>query len=168
MRPAWSIVTLILAGCATSADPAKGGFISGAAGLLSGSYDQRVAGQSNELARMRAQQAAAEAEARGADAALQQRQQSVASMRASVAKLDRSLQAARAKVDRQRAGNAALSATDVQLTRELETAQARLARLRTQLGSTRSSEDYEAVRREYESLEAAIQALNQQIEGGQR
>ena len=90
-------------------------------------------------------------------------------MRASVAK-PRPLPAGRAgeRGHRQRAGNVALSATDVQLTRELETAQARLARLRTQLGSTRSSEDYEAVRREYESLEAAIQALNQQIEGGQR
>lgn len=159
---------LLLAGCATSPDPAKGGFISGVSGLLSGSYDQRVAEQSNELYRMRAQQAAAEAEAHSANAALAQRQQSVEAMRASVSRLDRSLKAAQAKVARQRTGNAALSAKDLELTRELESAQARLARLRAQLASARPTEDYEAVRQEYESLQAAIQALNQQLEGDRR
>src|SRR5580704_1138716 len=82
---------LLLAGCATSPDPAKGGFISGLNGLVSGGYDRRVAVQSGELDQMRAQQAAAEAESQQANATLAQRQQSVASMRVSVVNMDRSV-----------------------------------------------------------------------------
>jgi chromosome segregation ATPase len=159
---------LLVAGCATSPDPAKGGFFSGVSGLLSGGYDQRVAQQAKDLDRMRAQQAAAEAATRRGNATLTQQEQSIAKMRASVSDLDRSLKIVQTKIAQERADSSALSAKDRQLTRELESAKATLAGLRTQLAAGNTAGDYEAVRQEYQSLQAAIQALNEQLEGDQR
>ena len=79
---------LFLAGCATSADPTQGGFISGVNGLMSGGYDQRVAAQSYELDRMRAQQDAAERQASQARVTLSNRQQSLSNLRNDVARLE--------------------------------------------------------------------------------
>jgi chromosome segregation ATPase len=156
---------LLLAGCATSPDPAKGGFISGLNGLVSGGYDRRVAVQSGELDQMRAQQAAAEAESQQANATLAQRQQSVASMRVSVVNMDRSVRSIQAKLAQQRAGNSTLSSNDVQLTHELEDAERRLATLRSQVANGATPSDYEATQREYQSLQAAIAALHEQLDG---
>jgi chromosome segregation ATPase len=156
---------LVLAGCATSPDPARGGFVSGVSGLLSGGYDRRIAEQSSDLDRMRAQQAAAEAEAGRANATLAQRQQSVTVMRASVANLDRSVRSMQSKLSQERAANGTLSARDAQLTRELENAQSRLATLRGQLGTAATPADYDATQREYQSLQAAIAAIHEQLEG---
>jgi chromosome segregation ATPase len=156
---------LWLAGCATSPDPSKGGFISGMNGLLSGGYNRRVNDQSSDLDRMRAQQADAEAEAGRANVTLGQRQQSVAAMRVSVANMDRSVKSMRAKLAQERSVNSTLSAHHVKLTHELEDAQERLAKLRSQLGSGATPADYDATQREYQSLQAAIDAMHEQLEG---
>jgi chromosome segregation ATPase len=156
---------LWLAGCATSPDPAKGGFISGVNGLLSGGYDRRIAEQSSDLDRMRAQQAAAEADAGQANALLARRQQSVAAMRVSVANMDRSVRSMQTRLTQERSVNSALSAHDVQLARELNDAEGRLARLHNQLGSADTPADYDAAQREYQSLQAAIAAMHEQLEG---
>jgi predicted nucleic acid-binding Zn-ribbon protein len=155
----------MLAGCAPSPDPAKGGFISGVNGLLSGGYDRRITEQSSDLDRMRAEQAESEAEASRANAALGHRQQTVAAMRVSVAKMDGSVRAMRARLAPERAGNSALSAHDVQLRHDLDDAQGRLAKLRSELGSAGTPADYDATQREYQSLQAAIDALHGQLEG---
>jgi chromosome segregation ATPase len=159
---------LLLAGCATSPDPAKGGFISGVSGLLSGGYERRIAEQSSELDQMHAQQAAAEAEAGQANAKLAERQQSVAAMRASVANLGRSVHVMQVRLAQQRATNSALSARDAELTRELQDAQARLAKLRVQLAHSTTPADYNATQQEYQSLQAAIAAVQEQLDGERR
>jgi len=159
------LMPLLLPGCAVSPDPAQGGFISGVNGLLSGGYDRRIAEKSSELNRMRVEQTTAEAEASNANAELAQREQSVAAMRASVSELDQSLKAIQVKMTRERATNVELSARDTQLARDLANAKARVASLRSQLAASGSPGDYEAVRREYQSLQEAIQALNDQLVG---
>jgi predicted nucleic acid-binding Zn-ribbon protein len=156
---------LLLAGCATSPDPAKGGFISGLNGLVSGGYNRRIAEQSSELDQMRAQQAAAEAESTRANAALGQRQQSVAAMRVSIGKLDGSVKSMQAKLAQQRASTKELSAHDAQLTQELEDAERRVAKLRSQVGGGGMPPDYDATQREYQSLQTAIAALHEQLDG---
>jgi len=159
---------LLLAGCATSPDPAHGGFISGVNGLLSGSYDQRIASQQQELDSMRAQQIAAQASADQSKATLAQHQQALAALRANVASLDRSVRDLQAKAARQRSQNVSLSDKDRQLARDLENAKTRLAKLQEQLQSSTSPDDYEAARKEYASLQAAIAALSEQLKGGQQ
>jgi chromosome segregation ATPase len=159
---------LLLAGCATSPDPAKGGFISGLNGLVSGGYNRRITEQSSDLDQMRAQQAAAEADSQRANGALAQRQQSVAAMRVSMANLDRSVRSIQAKLAQQHAGNRVLSAHDVQLTHDLEDAERRLAKLRREVGSGATPSDYDATQREYQSLQAAIAALHEQLDGEQQ
>ena len=158
------LALLLLAACATSPDPAQGGFISGVQGLVSGGYEQRIAAQSNELNLMRAQQAAAEANANQAQAALAERQESLASLRADVARLDRSLKNAQAKAAQQRAQNAALSDKDHQLMNDLQTAGARLASLQEQLRSGGATGNYDAARQEYLNLQMTIATLTQQLE----
>ena len=159
---------LFLAGCATSPDPAQGGFISGVNGLLSGGYDQRVAAQSYELDRMRAQQDAAQRQAGQARATLAQREQSLANLRNDVARLDRSLRDAQAKAARQRAQNVSLSDRDRQLMGDLDRAKARLASLQEQLRSSTAADDYEAARKEYQSLQTIFVVLNEQLTAEQR
>jgi chromosome segregation ATPase len=157
---------LLLAACATSPDPAKGGFISGVSGLVSGGYEQRVATQSVELERMRAQQIEAERQTNQTNLALADRQQSLANLRNDVASLDRSLRNAQAKAAQQRTANVALSERDRKLMSDLEKAKARLASLQKQLQSSTAADDLEATKREYLSLQAAIAALNEQLKGG--
>jgi chromosome segregation ATPase len=157
---------LLLGACATSPDPAKGGFISGVSGLMSGGYEQRVATQSVELERMRAQQIEAERQANQTNLALADRQQSLANLRNDVASLDRSLRNAQAKAAQQRTANVALSERDRKLMSDLEKAKSRLAILQRQLQSSTAADDLEATKREYLSLQAAIAALNEQLKGG--
>jgi chromosome segregation ATPase len=159
---------LLLAGCATSPDPAQGGFISGVNGLLSGGYKQRVAEQSTDLEQMRMQQAAAEAQSNQARAALSERERQVAKLRGDVSRLDRSLKDAQAKAARQRIQNVALSDRDRQLMSDLESDKARLAILQRQLSSNMAADDYDAARQEYLNLEASIEALIEQLKGDGR
>lgn len=159
---------LLLAGCATSPDPAQGGFISGVNGLLSGGYNQRVNQQSYELQQMRAQQQAAEASAYQAKNTLANREERVAMLRTDVARLDRSLKGAQQKASQLRQANAALSDHDRQLLSDLDAAKARLAALQQQLPANASNDEYNAAREEYQSLQAAIAALNEQLSGGRR
>jgi chromosome segregation ATPase len=159
---------LFLAGCATSPDPTQGGFISGVNGLMSGGYDQRVAAQSYELDRMRAQQDAAERQASQARATLTNRQQSLNALRNDVARLDRSLKDVQARAVQQRVQNVALSDRDSQLMGDLDRAQARLASLQEQLRGNTSADDYESARQEYLNLQTAIAALNEQLKGDRR
>jgi hypothetical protein len=169
MRSAIAVLMLlVLAGCATSPDPSKGGFISGVSGLMSGSYDQRVAEQSMELDRMRAQQVAAENQANLYRAALVGREQKLASLRSDVAGLDRSLKGLQAKAAQQRAGNVAFSDKDRQLMDDLAGANARLATLQEKLRSNTAADDYEATRQEYLGLRTAIVTLSKQLEEDQR
>lgn len=162
------LALLLLAGCATSSDPAKGGFISGVSGLLSGGYNQRLSDQSTDLRLMRGQQAAAEANANQTKAALVERERMVAALRNDVAKLDRSLKDAQARAAQQRAQNATLSDRDRQLMSDLEAARARLEVLKKQIPSSATADDYEAAKKEYFSLQAAIVALNEQLKGDRR
>jgi chromosome segregation ATPase len=156
---------LLLAACATSPDPTQGGFISGVNGLMSGGYNQRVAAQSVELDRMRAQQAAAEANAAQANATLTERQRALANLRSDVARLDRSLRDVQARAAQQRAQNVALSDRDRKLMSDLEGAKARMATLQEQLRSRTAGDDNDAVQQEYLSLQKAIGALNEQLKG---
>jgi chromosome segregation ATPase len=156
---------LLLAACATSSDPAQGGFISGVNGLLSGGYNQRIAAQQQELNSMRAQQMAAQASADQSRATLAQHQQALVNLRNNVARLDRSLRDIQGRVAQQRAQNVSLSDKDRQLASDLERAKARLAKLQEQLQSTTSDEEYEAARKEYLSLQTAIAALSEQLKG---
>jgi hypothetical protein len=50
MRGATVLVCVALAGCATSGDPAEGGFINGVAGLAGGGYEARIADREQALA----------------------------------------------------------------------------------------------------------------------
>ncbi len=159
---------LFLAGCATSADPTQGGFISGVNGLMSGGYDQRVAAQSYELDRMRAQQDAAERQASQARVTLSNRQQSLSNLRNDVARLDRSLKDVQARAAQQRVQNVALSDRDRQLMGDLDRAKARLASLQEQLRGNMAADDYESARQEYLNLQTAIAALNEQLKGDRR
>jgi chromosome segregation ATPase len=160
-------VLVLLAGCATSPDPAQGGFISGVNGLLSGGYDQRVRAQSAQLTQMQIQQAAAEDEARRTNLALADREHRLATLRTQVAALDRSLKASRAAAERQRARNNDLSVSDRNLTSELDAANARLRNLQDQLRSDTSGADYEHEKQQYLSLQATIEALSEQLHEAQ-
>jgi chromosome segregation ATPase len=159
---------LCLAGCALSPDPAQGELFSGIKGLASGGYQQRVDQQQAQLDEMRRQQAEAEAEAAQAEAALADRQRALQRLRDDVATLDLSLRDARAKAARLREGNSALSVADDRLNSDLEHSTLRLAELQEHLKSGRADADYEAERRQYQSLEAAIAAISKQLEGAQR
>ena len=143
-------------------DPAKGGFISGVSGLVGG-YEQRVATQSMDLERMRAQQAAAESQANQAKATLAEREQSLVRLRNDVAMLDLSLKNAQAKVVQQRTPNVALSDRDRKLMSDLQSAKARLASLQQKLRSSTAADDFEATKQEYLRLQAAIAALAEQL-----
>jgi chromosome segregation ATPase len=158
-----SAMLLLLAGCATSPDPAQGGFISGVNGLMSGGYDQRVAAQSMELDRMRAQQAAAQATANQAQVTLAARERSLDTLRGDVARLERSLRDAQAKAARQRAQNASLSDRDRQLMTDLDRSKARLAGLQEQLRANPTPQEYDAVQKEYLDLRTTVTALNQEL-----
>jgi chromosome segregation ATPase len=162
-----SLALLCVAGCATSPDPAQGGFISGLNGLMSGGYDRRVQEQSYNLQQMQIEQAKAEAESRQANATLSAHQQRVAELRGNIAKLDRSLAEARARIARAREANAVLSSQDQQLAAQLESDQSRLARLRERVSAATSAEEYETARKEYLDLRSAIAVLNEQLAGEQ-
>jgi chromosome segregation ATPase len=164
-RVATLLALLLLAACATSPDPAQGGFISGVAGLASGGYEQRVTTQSQELERMRAQQVEAERQAGQAKVALAERQQSLTRLRSDVAGLDLSLKNVQARAAQQRAQNAALSDRDRKLMSDLDRAKTRLGSLQQQLRSSTAADDLEATKQEYLSLQAAIAALNEQLKG---
>jgi hypothetical protein len=125
-----------LTGCATSADPHEGGFVSGVAGLAGGGYqrriDEREGVYQNELdagQRLKAQARALEQE-RG------QVRGDLARAQARLATQERRIAAERARLgaDRQRsaAGQAEL--------RRLDQAQARLASTKVQLRAVRPDE----------------------------
>jgi chromosome segregation ATPase len=160
-------VLLLVAGCATSSDPAQGGFISGVNGILTGSYDQRVNARSGELYRLKTQQVAAQDEARRAQSDVAGRERQVRELRDKVNRLDRSLKAAQAAAARQQSQNVSLSVKDRQLAAELESDRARLATLQAQLQSGAAGADYEAEQQQYLSLQAAIEALGEQLRGAQ-
>ena len=168
IRASWIRVASIgaavgLAGCATSADPSKGGFISGVQGLASGGYQRRVDEQSAELARMREQEAAAKAETDRTNAALADRQRSVDALRDEIAALDRNAAALRSKAHDLRLKSSSLNANDKRLIGNLDAATARLAQLRRRINSGGMEDNYEKTREEYLSLQQAIEVLGDQI-----
>jgi chromosome segregation ATPase len=168
MPSAVVFVMLLLAGCATSPDPAQGGFVSGVNGLMSGGYNQRVATQSVELDRMRAQQAAAQASASQAQATVAARERSLDTLRSDVARLDRSLRDAQMKAARINAQNVSLSGRDRQLMTDLERSKARLTTLQEQLRSNPTPQEYDAVQKEYLDLRTTVTALNEELKGDPR
>lgn len=159
---------LLLAACATSPNPAEGGFFSGVKGLVSGDYDRRVNEQSDELKQMQAQEAAAEAAASEANAALAERERSLEALRKEVAELDSSVKRARAEAAKRDSNNAALSAKNRQLMSDLETTQKRLTTLQDQLRSNTSAADYDAASKQYQDLKATLDALTDQLSGSER
>jgi len=162
------VATLLpLAACATSPDPAHGGFFSGVHGLISGGYSQRVADQADELQQMRMQQAAAEAQSSQTTAALAARERQLANLRNDVARLDLSVKEAQAKIDQQQMHTVALSDKNRRLMNDLEAAEGRVTSLQQQLSPNISSDEYEAARRKYLDLQAAIETLTDQIQGKQ-
>ncbi len=67
----------LIAGCATSTDPAEGGFFNGVAGIASGAYERQIAEQEQQVAdararndRLAAQQSALQAQIKAAEAEL--------------------------------------------------------------------------------------------------
>lgn len=78
LPPAAALASLaLIAGCATSTDPADGGFFNGVAGITSGAYERQIAEQEQQVAdararneRLAAQQSALQAQIRAAEAEL--------------------------------------------------------------------------------------------------
>jgi hypothetical protein len=65
MRCATVLVCVVLAGCATSDDPAEGGFFNGVAGLAGGGYEARIAEREQGLAAAQGRQQALAVELSG-------------------------------------------------------------------------------------------------------
>jgi len=130
----WFLMACIpvwLAGCATSADPHEGGFVSGVAGLAGGGYerriDQREGSYQNELdgqQRLKAQARALEQE-RG------QVRSDLARARERLASQERRIAQQRARLGAERTGAAQADL------RRLERAQAQVASTKAQLGTVR-------------------------------
>jgi chromosome segregation ATPase len=163
--PCAALLPLTLLGaCATTSDPSQGGFLSGVSGLSSGEYKRRVADRTAELERMRRDEADAVARARAANAAIETRERQIILLRADIAALDRLAEREGLAVQQTRAGNAALAAENRRLIGQLGTLRGRLSQLRARLQANADSEDYAAARREYQSVEAAMGVLGQQLE----
>lgn len=75
----------LLAGCATSDDPADGGFFSGVAGVAGGGFEGRVAEREAAVAAEQARQAALEAELAGLEREYRQLRLQLAQQRAALA-----------------------------------------------------------------------------------
>lgn len=158
---------LLASGCATTADPHEGGFISGVVGT-SGGYQKRVKAREAELARMRDEEAAALARARDANNAVASREHELTVLQADVAALDHIAQQEEQAVSNAQAGNSALAAQNRRTRTQLATARAQLAALRAQLQSAGGGADYEALRREYESVRTAMAVLGRQLLRGRK
>lgn len=125
-----------LAGCATSADPHEGGFVSGAVGLAGGGYQRRVderegvhQGELDAQQRLKAQARALEqerAQVRG----------DLARARARLASQERRIAEERARLSAERQSPAATQAS----LRRLDQAQARVASTKGQLRGVRPDE----------------------------
>jgi len=164
---AWALSgALLLQGCATSPDPAEGGFISGVSGLSSGAYKQRVQDRSAELERLRREQSEAEASAAAATATLSRRRAEVQTLKTEIARLDQAIAADQARAASRRAGNAEIAARNRMLQDDLGKARSQLGTLQARLGSGISDAEYAAVQRQYLSLQSAIEAMQKQLYGG--
>jgi len=145
---------LLLAGCARVSD------------LFGGGQAQRPPDRPATAARPRPPSTAAAKPAPDkATAAATERQKAVAAMRARIADLDRSLQAIQAQMTRARAGKAETSAHDAHLWQVLESTKAWLGNLQGELAGDVTPAGYETAQRDYQSLQDAIQALHEQVEG---
>jgi chromosome segregation ATPase len=155
---------VLLAGCAASPDPAKGGFFDGVYNLTTGGYERRIDEQTSDLQSVRERRNAAEAEAAETKAALAERERLIAKLREDVAELDRTLKHVEAKAAQKRKNSAVLTQQERELMRDLDSSKARLTSLEKQLAASKAAQaDYYAVKEEYESLEAAIAVLTQQL-----
>ena len=133
----WFLMACIpvgLNGCATSADPHEGGFVSGVAGLAGGGYerriDQRQGSYQNELdaqQRLKVQARALEQE-RG------QVRSDLARARERLASQERRIAQQRARLGAERSGTAQADL------RRLDQAQAQVASTKAQLGTVRLDE----------------------------
>jgi outer membrane murein-binding lipoprotein Lpp len=82
MWRAASALTVLLAGCAGSGDPAEGGFVSGVAGLAGGGYEARIDERETAVATSEARQAELAAELAGLEAEHRALQDRIARQRA--------------------------------------------------------------------------------------
>jgi len=134
----WLLVAGIgsgLAGCATSADPHEGGFVSGVVGLAGGGYQRRVdERQTAHQGELDAQQRL-KAQARALEEERAQVRGDLARARSRLAAQERRIAAERARVKAQGQG----SATQASLAK-LDQAQARVAVAKGQLQGVRPEE----------------------------
>jgi chromosome segregation ATPase len=146
-----SAAVLLAAGltaCATSDDPAEGGFISGVTGLAGGGYDRRIEEREDAYKEQLDAQAALQAEARRLE---QERAEVRAQLRGAESRL--AAQARRIAAERRRIAGSGGAGTAVRL-RQLDQAQARVdatrATVRTASSSDRSMPDMKATTRAIE------------------
>jgi chromosome segregation ATPase len=97
---------------------------------------------------------------------LAQRQGEVQALKAEIARLDRTLAQDQARVAQRSTGNAELAAHDRQLQGKLAAARSDLGKLQDRLSAGVSPSEYVAVRHRYQSLQAAIAALQKELYGG--
>jgi hypothetical protein len=133
----WACLSVWLAGCATSADPHEGGFVSGVVGLAGGGYQQRVneregvhQGELNAQQRLKAQARALEQERAQVRGDLARAQTRLASQERRIAK-------ERARLATAHQGSAETQAS----LRRLDQAQAQVASTKGALRSVRTDEE---------------------------
>jgi|GEM_PF-2180355 len=132
----WACLAIWIGGCATSADPHEGGFVSGVAGLAGGGYQRRIDERENTHQGELDAQARLKAQARTLEQERAQVQGDLARARTRLASQERRIAAERARIKAQGQNP---SATQASL-RRLDLAQAKLASTKGELGSVRPNE----------------------------
>lgn len=130
---------VVVAACATTDDPSRGGFVSGVQGLSSGAYEERIREREANLERMRALQQDLEQESSELEALKRQRQQQLADERRKLEALDRDTRALEQRLVDLEAEQGASDRRLPELQRRLQDLQARLAQQQRAVDSLEGS-----------------------------
>ncbi len=123
-----------LAGCATSADPHEGGFVSGVAGLAGGGYERRIEQRQGSYQHEVDAQQRLRVQARALEQERGQVRSDLARARERLASQERRIAQQRARLGAERSGAAQADL------RRLDRAQAQVASTKAQLGTVRLDE----------------------------
>lgn len=146
--------SLWVGGCATSADPHEGGFVSGVVGLAGGGYQQRVDDREGVRQGELDAQQRLKAQARALEQERAQVKGDLASARSRLASQERKIAAERARLtaERQR------STADQARLRRLDQAEARLVSTKGQLKSVRPEDQ------PITDIKARAQSINKELD----
>lgn len=92
-------IAAVLSGCASSPDPAQGGFASGVSGVAGGGYERRIETREAEVEARRDRQAALESEAAEVEAETGRLEAEIAASESDLADLKRELIALRYRIE---------------------------------------------------------------------